>query len=736
MNSIRMNRRILLSAVLGILFTLSVLAWKTNRDLLPIPESLTLEDAAVRKVQVLDRYGGPLTVTYQNRWNIHDYLPLHRIPVFLQQIFVESEDRRFYRHHGVDWLARMNAVVQNLGSLRIVRGASTITEQVVRMWHPRPRTVWSRWLEGFEAVELEKRFTKKEVLEFYLNQVPYAAQRRGVAQAAAYYFGRDPDTLSTREMLALTVLVRAPGRLDPRRDSDAIEGVLIRLANHLQEKGILDRKQVNRIRTGKLVIQPPSSPIRATHFVQHVYRHRSPFTVELAKKIRTTLDGGLQRRIQNILDQRLDDLRARHLQNGAVLVVDHLEGEILAWVNGQVDQESHPLSWLDGVTSPRQPGSTLKPFLYALALEKGWTAATLLDDRPLSMPVGAGQHTYKNYSRVHYGPLRVREALANSLNIPAIRAIQFVGVGSFLNRLQRLGFASLQQHPQYYGEGLALGNGEVTLLELVRAYSVLAARGIFQPIRYRLLRQPPVTSQNRIMSPEISSLVADILSDPEARQREFGSGGLLQFPVQTAVKTGTSNDYRDAWAIGFNHRYTIGVWMGNLDGTETGGITGAIGPVLVLRSMFGELNRHKRTRPLYLSPKLVQREICRTTGLPADGTCPSLREWFVPGTAPRMTLVTAEHVRDIRFVQPTAGLHLAMDARIPDSVEAIDFQLSGLPEDAHIDWFLDGCHLATTTTNRFSWNLTRGVHTAHALVKNVKLPDVTINVPAVRFYVK
>ena len=704
--------------------------------MLPIPESLTLEDAAVRKVQVLDRYGEPLTVTYQNRWNIHDYLPLHRIPVFLQRIFVESEDRRFYRHHGVDWLARMNAVFQNLRSLQIVRGASTITEQVVRMWHPRPRTVWSRWLEGFEAVELEKRFTKKEILEFYLNQVPYAAQRRGVAQAAAYYFDRDPDTLSTREMLTLTVLVRAPGRLDPRRDSDAVEGVLNRLANRLQKKGILDRRQVNRIQTGKLAVQPPPSPIRANHFVQNVYRLGSSSTAESAKKIRTTLDGSLQRRIQNILDQRLDDLKIRQLQNGAVLVLDHIKGEVLAWVNGRADHVNQPMSWLDGVTSPRQPGSTLKPFLYSLALERGWTAATLVDDRPLSMPVGAGQHTYKNYSRVHYGPLRVREALANSLNIPAIRAIQFVGVGSFLHRLHRLGFASLQQHPQHYGEGLALGNGEVTLLELVRAYSVLAARGNFQPIRYRLSRQSPESSPYRIMSAEISSLVADILSDPQARQREFGSGGLLRFPVQTAVKTGTSSDYRDAWAIGFNHRYTAGVWMGNLDGSETGGITGAIGPVLVLRSVFGELNRHQRTQRLYLSPRLVQREICRTTGLPADGNCPSLNEWFVPGTAPRMTLAKEDHARIIRFVQPTAGLHIAMDARIPDSVEAIDFQLSELPDDAQIDWYLDGAHLATTTTNRISWNLTRGVHTAHARVTNTKQPDVTINVPAVRFYVK
>ena len=367
--------RISLFALLGSILAVSILAWKTHRDILPVPDALTLEDAAVRKVQVLDRYGAPLTITYQNRWNIHDYLPLHRIPMFLQQGFVESEDRRFYRHHGVDWLARGHAVFQNLLALRAVRGASTITEQVVRMWHPRPRTIWSRWLEGFEAVQLEKRCTKAQILEFYLNQVPYAARRRGVAQAAGYYFDRDPDTLSSLEMLALTVLVRAPGRLDPRQDPAAIEGSLRRLARRLRDIGTLDKRQLDLIRTQQLTILAPEPPIRATHFVQHLFSHLPSSTFEDARQIRTTLDGGLQRRIQQILDQRLNDLRGRRLQNGAVLVCDHVSGEVLAWVNGVSDTGKTPSAWFDAVTTPRQPGSTLKPFLYALALEKGWTAA-------------------------------------------------------------------------------------------------------------------------------------------------------------------------------------------------------------------------------------------------------------------------------------------------------------------------------------------------------------------------
>jgi penicillin-binding protein 1C len=237
-------------------------------------------------------------------------------------------------------------------------------------------------------------------------------------------------------------------------------------------------------------------------------------------------------------------LHANEVTNGAVLIVDHLSNEVLAWVNGGNLSEDWPGSRLDGVTTPRQPGSALKPFLYALALEKGWTAATLIDDSPLAMPVGSGLHSYRNYSRVHYGSVRLRVALGNSLNIPAVRTAQFIGPANFLERLTRLGFRSLSQHPDYYGDGLALGNGEVTLLELVQAYASLARQGVFRPLETVL--HAPEETPRRVFSEEVSTLIANILSDPEARRLEFGHGNLLRFPVQTAVKTGISA----AWDAG------------------------------------------------------------------------------------------------------------------------------------------------------------------------------------------
>ena len=235
--------RLFVTAAIAIAVTIGVFIWKTYTDLLPLPGSLTLDASNVRKVQVLDRHNIPLTVTYQNRWNIHDYVALHTIPLFLQQAFVVSEDKRFYEHRGVDWKARCYAFWQNLKALRPVRGASTISEQVIRMWRPRPRTIWSRWLEGCEATRLERAFSKADILEFYLNQVPYSGQRRGVVQAARYYFDRDLDTLNQIEMLALVVLVRAPGRMDLHRGTTEIKGPIRRLAERLLKRGLIDRGQ-------------------------------------------------------------------------------------------------------------------------------------------------------------------------------------------------------------------------------------------------------------------------------------------------------------------------------------------------------------------------------------------------------------------------------------------------------------------------------------------------------------
>ena len=707
-----MRRRLLRWGVVLTLMGVIALGLFTWASLTPLPARLV--DASADKSQYLARGGEVLTITYDNRWNLHEQAPLHEIPPFLMQAFVLSEDQRFFDHGGVDWAARLHALWQNLRAGGVVRGASTMSEQSVRLLHPRPRTLWSRWLEGFEAGRLEARFSKGEILEFYLNQVPYGARRRGVVQAARYYFDRDLDALTYKEMLALVVLVRAPGGYDPYRHPGRLDGPLLRLAERLHAAGLMDASAYASVRHTPLVFEPsPPLQVVAPEFVRHLVQTEGARAVSL----RTTLDARVQRAAQGILSARLEQLADHNVTHAAALVVDHHSGEILAWVNARSAASDDDAGLgIDAILTPRQPGSTLKPFVYALALEKGWTAATLIEDAPISAWIGHGSHRYRNYSNTYYGPLRLRDALGNSLNIPAVRAAQFVGVDRLLERLHALGIESLRAHPDYYGDGLALGNGEITLFELVGAYATLAHAGQRRPLTGILEAGGgrPVS----VIDPQAASLIANILADPEARRLEFGSGSLLRFPVETAVKTGTSSDYRDAWTVGFNHRYTVGVWMGNLDYAPMRDVTGASGPALAVRALFAELNRFSDTRPLWLSPRLHSEPVCREDGRRADGDCARRSEWFMAGTAPAERARPVRIAPVIRLAEPTPGLMLAMDPRIPDEHEAFAFRLVDGVSPRRTEWLVDGEVQALTGAGvtQWLWPVTRGEHTASARV--------------------
>jgi len=423
-------RKLLYRTVILLSFIILLVVGKTLFDLAPVPKTLSVTETTVRKHQVLDRHDNPLTITYQNDWNLHDIRPLHRIPEILQKIFILSEDKRFYEHQGADWSARIHAVWQDLRAFRIVRGASTITEQVVRMIYPRPRTFWSRWVEGFDALRLQWYYSKADILEFYLNQVPYANQRRGVVQAARYYFDRDLETLNVKEMMALAILVRSPSRLDLKRGTASVERLTRHLARRLLRYQVISSVDHDSLAKLPLQLKESELSLNATHFVNYLYTAQPIDSLQQQGQLHTTLDTRLQTMVQKILDQRLAGLKNQNVNNGAVLVIDHSRGEILAWVNAG-SATGVPHSYIDAVMTVRQPGSALKPFLYALALEKGWTAATLINDAPLAEAVGTGIHSYRNYSRQYYGAVRLRDALGNSLNIPAIRTIQFVGIEDF-----------------------------------------------------------------------------------------------------------------------------------------------------------------------------------------------------------------------------------------------------------------------------------------------------------------
>ena len=712
-------------ALVTLLAAAGALLIATLRGLEPLPETLDMAGGEA-PTRFVDRHGVPLNVSYTAEWNVHDQLTLPEIPPFLREAFVHAEDKRFRSHGGPDWLARLSAVATNLRHLDSIRGASTISEQVVRMLHPRPRTVWRRWLEGFEAARLERRFSKDEILAFYLNQVPYAANRRGVRQAAELYFARDLATLSDREMLALAVLVRSPSRLDLWRDPAASEAAIGRLADLMLQRGAIDAVRHRALLAESVALAETGLAVEAPHFLRFARLRadgQTPGNPVAGARTVTTLDAALQSRVQGLLDTRLAALADARVGQGAVLVADHATGEVLAWVVGGGDgggggEASGLASHIDPVTTPRQPGSAQKPLLYALALDRGATLADVVVDAPLAEDVGDGLHRYRNYSERHYGPVTLREALANSLNIPALKLLHGIGPAGYLQFLGRLGITSLEAHPDHYGDGLALGNGEVTLFELVQAYAVLANRG--RAVELAVLREDIAPRGAPIVSPETASLIADALSDPESRATEFGADSVLNLPVQTAVKTGTSSDYRDAWAVGFDARFTVGIWMGNLEQTPMDGITGSIGPALLLRSVFAELNRDGRTAPLYLSPRLTRRDLCLPSPRVAPGSCLERSEWFDPAHLPVTTVSPRGHGTagarpGIRFRQPTDGLELAFDPRLPAESQAFRFLLDGVADGDTVAWSIDGM-TATQAGPDYIWPVTRGTHRVFAEV--------------------
>ena len=702
-------RRWLTVAIATALLATVALSIATWRDLMPVPATLgsDVQTNPVGNTHFVAADATPLNLSFSGRFNRANVMTLSHIPPLMRTAFIAAEDQRFWQHGGVDWSARFAATWQNLRARQVERGASTIGEQVARILQPRPRTYWSHWIAGFDASRLLHRFGHAKVLAFYLNQVPYGAQRRGVAQAARFYFGRQPGALDPAEQLALAVLVRSPQGYDPIRHPRELRRAVDQLAARMLAAQSIDATQANAIRR---------APITPGHMPLDV--DAGPFVVFAAKQalarglttplVRTTLDAPLQTFVQNILRKRVHELADRNVHNAAALVVDNNTGAVLAWA---VAPQGNAYA-IDPVLTPRQPGSTLKPFVYGLAMAQlGWQADHVLEDTPLAERIDTGVHRYRNYSGRHYGQVSLRYALANSLNVPAVRTAQAVGVAAIIDLLQRLGFSTLHQSADFYGPAIVLGDGAVSLFDLVQAYSSLARHGQFLPLH--VLQDVAQPDSVHVLPADATSLLASILSDADARSAEFGANSVLDLPLPTAVKTGTSSDYHDIWTMGFDDRYTVGVWMGNLDGAATDGLTGSMGPAPVLRQIFSQLRRAAPYAGLWHSPHLRGVETCEWIGPPP---CVHRREWYLPSADDHAQTV-ATTPRAPTIARPLPGETLAIDPRLPRTAQRFQFTLDdGGHKLRRVTWQVDDKPLPEGDTLMQSWMLEPGSHRVSARV--------------------
>jgi penicillin-binding protein 1C len=609
----------------------------------PLPPEL-LDARALESVRLLDRNGGLLREIKSHADGRSTPLRADEIPPQVRAAFLAAEDAGFEAHLGLSPTSILRAIKQNWKGGRVVAGGSTITQQLARALRPRPRTLLGKAQEALWALRLEAHLSKSQILTAYLNRVSFGNNTFGLEAAAQLYFGRHAAHLSLGQAALLASIPRGPTAYNPYRASARLEQRRQWVLGRLSATGLAQRDAVARARVESVDLTAFSAAFRAPHFVEYVASHLKAWGLGEAAVVQTSLDPELQERVEEQVLEEVSRLVDRRVSSAAVLVVDNASGEVLSYV-GSADFFSDAIGGQnDGVQMRRQPGSALKPFVYAEAFRRGLTPATVIPDLETAYGAPQGAYAPKNYDHRLHGPVRAREALANSYNVPAVRVADQIGLSPMLQMLRRAGFDSLSQDAEHYGLGLALGNGEVSLWEAGRAYSGLARGGQVEPLKPVLrawradgteLNLTPERHPQRFGDRRAVALVTHILSDNAARARAFGLDNALRLPFPAAAKTGTSKGYSDNWTVGFTHERTVAVWAGNFDGTpmvQVSGITGA-GPIF--KRVMTRAMRGLSTAPLVDERGLEHAQVCPLSGALAGPHCPAvMEELFFKGTAP------------------------------------------------------------------------------------------------------
>lgn len=586
------------------------------------PGHLKTPPGLTERLSFLDRRG--LEIRAYAPGESYEWISLKEVPRPMIDLLLLAEDRHFYSHSGVDLKGSMRSLWQNLKSFSIQSGASTIDQQVYREAHQIPRNFLGKLKVMMGAWKINQAYSKDEILRTYLNTLPYAHQVNGVKRASEVLFGKELGVMSVSEYAAMAVLPRSPGLLSHPNFNKLLNAK----KNLLLSEYLKNQQDLNFEKKIVVKIQKDYSGWENFHFVSKLLK-RSDLSRYISQgKIETTLDLFLQREVSEILRTQMDELKDLRVSHGAVVVVENSTGDILSYVGSQ-DILSSKAGFIDALEVKRQPGSALKPLTYALALMSGKTLGDVLPDVPSYYKTGLGQFLPRNYDQNYSGPRLMREALANSLNLPAVALTDELGVENVYEFYKNLGI-DLPQEAHHYGVGLTLGNVEITPLNLAMSYTSFPNGGSRTALRSFL--SEPVNSTETRLTPEVAEMIGDVLSDSVARREEFGDKNPFDLPFTFSVKTGTSTDFRDNWAVGYNQRYTIVVWVGNMDQKgmkKVSGITGA-GPVLAKVARY--LMKDK-----FLPPKTIgtleKHEICALSGMKPGPHCSHRKtELFIAGT--------------------------------------------------------------------------------------------------------
>ncbi len=589
------------------------------------------------------------------------WVPLDKIAPVLPRTIIDAEDKRFYDHGGVDWLAVASAIRARFdGSTS--RGASTISMQVAGLLSDDLAAPGARgWIDKIRqmraGMQLDSQWSKDDILEAYLNLAGFRGEAQGIGAAALSLFGKTPDALSPQDAALIAALLPAP-----RATARELAARACRISGQTSACGRMQMAAATMLSTThSLALDPGLAPHLAIHLLD-----------KPGLRVTTTLDRQIQIAASAALKRQLLGLGPDRARDGAVVVVDNESGDVLAYVGGVGGGST--AAKVDGAAAYRQAGSTLKPFLYAQAIEKGYlTSASILDDSPVQLDTASGLYVPQNYDRAFKGPVSVRNALAGSLNVPAVRALLIAGTDAFRDRLWDTGYKGLTEDGQYYGFSLALGSAEVTLVEQAAAYRAFARGGAWAPLRLKAddLRLAP----RRALSPQAAWIVADILADPAARAQSFGLDSALKLPFWAAAKTGTSKAMRDNWCVGFTDRYTVAVWVGNLEGDSMKAVSGTSGAAPIWRDVMLALH----TRIPARAPAMPGGIEARTIRF-AGNMEPQRREYFLIGTGQDEQGAAPPTARRPRIVNPISGSVYALDPDIPIDRQRMGVSVVGAVE--------------------------------------------------------
>lgn len=655
-------------------------------------------------VRVTDRQGRLLKEFLPPNMARRESRPLSDFSPNLIDAVLAAEDRRFYHHLGVDPLALLRALWLNTTQGRIVSGGSTITMQLARLNRglaPGPRTMSRKMKEIWWALLIERHNGKDTILAEYLNRAPAGNLTEGFPAAAKLYLGKSVQNLSLAESAFLAGLPASPGALNPYKDPRpalARRGLILK---RMAQEGRLTKEELARAKAEPLALGNPDTSFNAPHFVSYLRRRFSP---EPPPLITTTLDLQLQEQIEALVGQTTAALRHQGLSQVAVVVMTVPDRQILAWV-GSADFFEAQSGQNDGVTALRQPGSALKPFLYAAAFEDGLiTPATLLDDRAIDYRSPKGSFSPANYSGTFHGAVSARLALASSLNLPAVKLADKAGVPRLLAKLRELGLTSLDHEANYYGLSLALGGGEVNLLSLTSAYAALADGGFWRP-EVLTVGGSGAKPGRPVFRPGTAFLITNILSDPQARITGFGRRSVLETPYPAAVKTGTSKNFKDNWCVGYTDSFVVGVWAGNFEATPMDKVSGVTGAGTIWREVADLLAKKYPPAAFERPGDVLTQPVCPITGLLAGPRCPNhTLEFFLAGLplpeicqhqdlgreALGVSVPVVGLTRDFSLLRPLGGEIYALDPGLAQEVQHIKAQAQSVPEVDELVWSLNG----------------------------------------------